>query len=162
MKKVRAKRLATKALSLMGELQVESSADLVHGMKKTYARGRRCHDKALSRGDDALHELRKRVKYHRYQLRLISPVFRKVLGAERKVAKKISDQLGADHDLAVLEQRLLNSNMNEEQRDLLIALTNRKRCALQRSALKQSALLFAETPKHKSRRVLKYITEARS
>jgi CHAD domain-containing protein len=52
------------------------------------------------------HEWRKRVKYYRYQLKLLRDFWKPVMEALRREAVKLSDDLGDDHDLAVLVEYL--------------------------------------------------------
>ncbi len=83
--------------------RVRSFRTLEKGLYQTLHRAARRLHAAELRDDELLHELRRHLKYHRYQLRLLMPNYRRVLDAERRVAKVISDLLGDDHDLAVLD-----------------------------------------------------------
>ncbi len=138
--------------------RVKSTITLRRGLKKTLRRAKRLSRKAQRRDDETLHQLRKRVKYHRYHLRLLRPGFRPVLKAERKVAKRVSDMLGDDHDLAVLTQVLREDKVLEESLTKLAPLIRRRREELQSEALCLCALLFSEKPKHRSKRLVDYFT----
>jgi CHAD domain-containing protein len=64
--------------------------------------------KAAVRGasDENLHEWRKRTKELRYQLELLSPLWPAAMKRRARRAKKLSDVLGDDHDLAVFRDLL--------------------------------------------------------
>lgn len=75
------------------------------GLEETYQRCITEMDTALREyTDDAFHEWRKVVKYHRYHCRLLGPVWTPVMRARHKQTQKLSEYLGDDHDLAVMRQ----------------------------------------------------------
>ena len=55
---------------------------------------------------EAMHEWRKRVKYHSYHLRLLEPVWPAMLKAQVGAAKRLEELLGDHHDLDVFMQTL--------------------------------------------------------
>ncbi len=72
------------------------------GLGRVYRRGRHCLAQARRSGDTAtLHELRKRTKYLRHQLELLSAGCPEMLSAHEQLAHSLTDALGFDHDLAV-------------------------------------------------------------
>src|SRR5690606_4414503 len=76
---------------------------LAAGLTKTYERCRRDLKQARkSPTPEALHEWRKRVKYHWHHTRLLENAWPEFFAAVGEVAKRASDRLGDDHDLAVL------------------------------------------------------------
>jgi CHAD domain-containing protein len=80
---------------------------LSDGLKKTYKDGRKALRAAEDApSDDGLHEWRKRVKDHRYQISLLRPTWKPVMKAWHREAVRLSDLLGEDHDLAVLTDTL--------------------------------------------------------
>jgi CHAD domain-containing protein len=80
---------------------------LAGGLAKTYGRCRdRLADAAADPTTASLHEWRKRVKYHRYHLKLVHEAWPQVLGAHRQQLHELSDLLGDDHDLALLRTTL--------------------------------------------------------
>ena len=129
---------------------------LAPGLKKTYGRGRKAM-RAVEEdpSTEALHEWRKRVKYHRYHVRVLRSVWSPVWGAWRDELHGLSSLLGDDHDLAVF-----GSVLTEEaaafpsDRDLqaLLGLADRRRAELQAEAFPLARRLFAEKPKHLARR----------
>jgi CHAD domain-containing protein len=128
------------------------------GLRRTYRRARAAMATARERPTtENLHEWRKRVKYHRYHLKLLRPAWHPVVQAQRKQVKDLSSLLGDDHDLAVLERRLdrgdLDGGLN---RDLLTGLILERRAQLQREAFDVGELAFAEKPKALSKRLRRY------
>jgi CHAD domain-containing protein len=77
------------------------------GLANTHDRARKAM-KAAVRGasDENLHEWRKRTKELRYQLELLSPLWPAAMKRRARRAKKLSDVLGDDHDLAVFRDLL--------------------------------------------------------
>ena len=81
-----------------------------NGFFKTYARARKAMQHAMKHPNaERYHEWRKRVKYHRYQVRLLRQLWPELMDALGKEVKRLSDLLGEDHDLAVLQQEFLAS-----------------------------------------------------
>ena len=77
------------------------------GLRRVYARGRR--GLARCQKDPAVihfHEWRKRVKYLRFHIRILSPVWPPVLGGVTGELVVLSELLGLDHDLAELHRTL--------------------------------------------------------
>ena len=95
---------------------------IAKGLAKTYHRAReRAFEAGDARDDDELfHEWRKRVKYHRYHMDLLAPIWPEVLEAREDLCHRLTDSLGDDHDLVVLRACL------NEQRELtpLIAVVD--------------------------------------
>lgn len=80
---------------------------LARGMAKTYGRARqalrRCHREPAA---EAFHELRKRVKYLRFQHEAIAPAAPSVLEPTVDLLDRLGDALGDDHDLVALVEWL--------------------------------------------------------
>src|SRR3954447_13061300 len=77
------------------------------GIAKAYKRGRKAFRRAVAKPtNENLQELRKRVKDVWYHDRLLRDAWPVVLAASADQAHALSDRLGADHDLAVLDERL--------------------------------------------------------
>ncbi len=80
---------------------------VVKGLRRSYKRGSQSFDRARrSRDDTQWHEWRKRTKDVWYHMRLIEPAWPAVFGAMVTECDDLADQLGEDHDLVVIEQRL--------------------------------------------------------
>ncbi len=121
---------------------------LTGGFGKTYGR---CRDRLADVRQDpttaGLHEWRKRVKYHRYHLRILEPVWPRVWGARRKAVHDLSDLLGDDHDLAVLRGVLVSRPaLDRDAVRVLVAAADLRRAELQQAALPLGTRLFAASP----------------
>ncbi|MEQ8767325.1 MAG: CHAD domain-containing protein [Planctomycetota bacterium] len=130
----------------------EGGFDVVgDGLERTYSRGRQAMKKARdSRVDEDWHEWRKRVKYHWYHTRVLEGVWPRVLDRWSSEIKRLSDLLGDDHDLAVLENELVDGCLSEvgtpRDRQVFAALGANRRADLQSEAVSLGAILYAESP----------------
>jgi CHAD domain-containing protein len=101
----------TLARSLAGERErflerpPTEEAAIWQGLRLTYGRARRAAADAHT--TEQRHEWRKRVKDLRYQVRFLQPLWPATLGPHEKALHHLSDLLGEDHDLAVLDQWLM-------------------------------------------------------
>jgi CHAD domain-containing protein len=126
------------------------------GVHRTYRRARRAMNRALASWDDHdLHEWRKRVKYARYQLRLLLDLWEPMLDARRKALHRMTDLLGEDHDLAVLKKSLTDRGPVEGLTDVIGAIDAR-RTELQAQMPGLGRRLFAEKPSAFVRRLRTY------
>jgi CHAD domain-containing protein len=137
-----------------------TSKDLLHAVGRTYRHGKRAMKAALdSADDDALHEWRKRAKDLRHQLAILQPLWPAMLAALADESHTLGNHLGADHDLAVLNN-LLNQELHnvgsKADRQALAALIQRRRQTLQKKARQLGRRLYAEKPKHFIRRLSAY------
>jgi CHAD domain-containing protein len=116
------------------------------GFAKTCRRARKAMAVAAEDGTSGdFHEWRKRVKYHRYHLQLLIPVWPRVMKARYLEAKHLSDLLGDDHDLAVLRGALEEEPGGDgAERAALIALTRQRSAELRAEALTLGRRLFVE------------------
>lgn len=120
------------------------------GVAKTYGRGR---DACVAAADCAtaerFHELRKRVKYTWYHLRLLRDAAPWVLAPLADRFHDLSDGLGDAHDLAVLGDQL-RSNPDAFGGDAIVGeavvLADGFRQRLERRSLVVAARLYAEEP----------------
>jgi CHAD domain-containing protein len=106
-----------------------------------------------------LHEWRKQIKHHRYQVRLFQHAWPAMLEAHCEELKRLADLLGDDHDLVVLRQTITEHALVEpaaKTLDELFELLERRRRELQAEAIPLGRLLFAEKPKHLTRRFMHY------
>src|SRR5436305_1632649 len=102
---------------------------------------------AQSLDDDAVHDIRRRLKRVRAALRLIQSALIKGLIDE---ARSLGDLLGDDHDLAVLMEMLEDHAEQIPDRDeaeKLAQAAQRRRRQLQVEARELGQRLFAERPK---------------
>jgi CHAD domain-containing protein len=130
---------------------------------RAYARGREAF--ALARATpepELLHAWRKRTKDLWYHQRLLAPAWPDVLGAQAEAAHELSELLGDDHDLAVLDQRLADDAAPlapavDAQRGELRALVAHRSGELRADAARLGRRLYAESPKAFARRLARYV-----
>jgi CHAD domain-containing protein len=130
------------------------------GFAESYRRGRKAL-RAVIAGPTAenLHEWRKQIKYHRYQVRLFQAAWPTMIEAHYKELKRLSDLLGDNHDLVVLQQAICaagTTDIGAESLDGLQRLIERRRNELQAEAIPLGRLLFAEKPKRLTERFRRY------
>lgn len=125
-------------------------AAIAPGLRRVYRRGRRGMARSVeTRSVEDLHEWRKRVKYLRYQMEALSPMYPRLLRATAKSLDDLGEMLGDDHDLAVLGDIIIanpESCRDERERWMLIALIHERRANLQAQALTHGTALYGEQP----------------
>jgi CHAD domain-containing protein len=136
---------------------------LQHGLAKTYRRGLKAMDRAYQDPNvETFHEWRKRAKYLRYHLRLLQPVWPRLLKRTRSEVKTLGDLLGDDHDLAVLEDMLSVALSDDAGRmDVLTALMRQRSVQLRDQTLWFGRRSYAEKPKAFRKRIGRYWDAAR-
>ena len=73
------------------------------GLRRVYHRGRKAlPEPGADPTTEELHRWRKQVKYLRYQLETLAPLWPEVVGAEAQRLSDLGEVLGRDHDLATL------------------------------------------------------------
>jgi CHAD domain-containing protein len=117
------------------------------GLRKVYRQGRQALDAVRSDAtDESLHEWRKRAKDLRYELELLQAVWPEMIKPLAEQAHHLTDLLGEDHDLAVL--RVLAEEEADEASpidgELLFALIDERRSALQREGIELGQKLYEE------------------
>jgi CHAD domain-containing protein len=132
-------------------LQQDGFTALRQGVKGVYKRGRQSSANALAQPSvEHLHEWRKDVKYLRYQIRLLKPIWSTVLGKLGDELETLGEYLSEDHDLALLRQCVLEpAEPTDNRMDLeaLIALIDRRRGELQGDAKWLGERVYAERPR---------------
>jgi len=126
-------------------LDLPEAHAIAAGLTKTYRRGRRAMVQALRDDDpDVWHEWRKRAKYHRYHTELLLTSDPKVLKDHRTACKRLTDALGADHDLIALEEFLdiHGDLLGRIGRGTVRRLIRRRRAGLRREAARLGATVF--------------------
>jgi len=130
------------------------------GLLKSYRKGRTAYRQCRSNPDEAdFHVWRKRVKEHYYHISLLLSAWTGELEGRQHSLKQLSDLLGDDHDLLVLEQQV-----NSAPKDFgtggevehLLDLIYRRRQQVQSSALSIGARLYAENPLAHIKRLAAY------
>ena len=124
------------------------------GLRRVYRRGRRrmalAYDQPTT---EHFHDWRKRVKYFWYHLLILQPLWQTANGphADGQWAEQVhllSDYLGLEHDLAVLQDVILHEDIAAEtaESNLLLALIAHERGRLQAKARPLGETLYAATP----------------
>ena len=126
--------------------------DLLKSASKTYRRGRHAMKAALaaSEDDEALHTWRKQVQRHWRHTLLFAQAWPKEARARTKLARKLSNDLGQHHDLAVLREMILaNRAAFRSARDVrtLCACIKAQQAELVSEAASRGECLYAEKPK---------------
>ncbi|MDT0686152.1 CHAD domain-containing protein [Autumnicola psychrophila] len=136
-------------------------AVILPSLKRVYERGADALEEAYANPNAAtFHEWRKRAEYlwhHSELLQDVWPGLFKTLEAEIHL---LADYLGDDHDLMVLDEKLLNSDFNfkdEKQKEMIHALIKEYSDHLRTNAELQGALIYAEKPKAFKNRIKKYL-----
>lgn len=139
----------------------EGAAAITGGLGRTYARGHREFTEALEAGTaEAFHEWRKRVKYHWYHMRILRNVWSPVVRARRDELDRLSDILGDEHDLAVMQELIAEEPCafaGFRTIQALLGLIERRRMELQRQAQLLGERVYAEEPDHFEERFGTYI-----
>ena len=120
------------------------------GLRRSYRRGgATMRDAVADPTVERLHEWRKRVKDLWYHLRILTPAWPAVVEALAEEAHVLSEQLGDDHDLAMLATAARDhADAFAEPLDLdaLVDAIDDRRSELQRSATSLGRRLYADEP----------------
>jgi len=132
-------------------LETEDFSTLRQGVRRVYRRGRRAMN--VSKADpttENLHEWRKRVKYLRYQMRILNPLEPVIVRELAVDLDTLSDLLGLDHDLAELSAILQTTpsllSSKKELRTLLSRI-DLYRLELQADAFELGERIYREGPR---------------
>jgi CHAD domain-containing protein len=129
-------------------------ADLARELAVAYARAR---DAVPADWTDAsaelLHELRKRVVAHRYQMELVEPLWPRMGKLWIGEAQRLRDRLGAHHDLSMLAGLLAPHQLLARWRSRLGGPIAARQAVHAAASAKLAGRLFAERPKAFRRRL---------
>lgn len=129
---------------------------LARGLEKTYRRARDAMELAANQpADENLHELRKRVKYHRYHARLLENLWPEMFVSLHNEAERLSEPLGDDHDLAALRRLVLADPEQFGGLDLVrfyVMLIDGRRYQLQTRAFDIANEICTDKPKQVAKR----------
>jgi CHAD domain-containing protein len=106
-----------------------------------------------------LHEWRKQVKYLRYQIEVLQPLWPERMEELATEADRMGDLLGDDHDLAVLRQMLTRDPRpvaDGGEGEALLALIDRRRAELEQEVLLLGERFFQDRPRELARRLKGY------
>ncbi len=128
------------------------------GLTRSYRDGRNAMRTAFRSTDaDDWHEWRKRVKDHWYHVRLLRNAWKPVMKACEKELETLSDLLGEEHDLAVLDERVADlQDSPTEMTSRLREAIARRRENLRSAARPLGARVYAEKPKPLKKRFRHY------
>jgi CHAD domain-containing protein len=120
------------------------------GLRATHGRGRREMVTAYKTSrPEHFHLWRKRVKYLKHQMEILTPMWPEVMIGMAITLDRIADLLGQDHDLAGLLQLLAGRPdlcPNPIERSLMNALAQQRRSDLQTASRILGRRVYAESP----------------
>ena len=119
-------------------IQQESFQAISGGLHRVYQRGRNCMARAVQTTNaETLHDWRKRVKYLWHQLEIIQPIWPTMLTELAEALHMLSSHLGDEHDLAELQQLLIQnpSWLPDEHHQQLLAMIAYRRQECQNAIL---------------------------
>jgi CHAD domain-containing protein len=119
------------------------------GLHQTYAQGRDAMNAAIRDcTDEAFHEWRKRAKDVRYEIELLTRAWPEIMESMADAAHHLTDLLGQDHDLAVLQdisENELKESVPKDEQELLKPLAAQRRSDLQKEARELGRKIYAES-----------------
>lgn len=133
---------------------------LCEAFAATYRRGRRALRRASARPDaERLHALRKAVKHHLYQLRVLTVLWPAPLTALAAEVDRAAELLGAHHDGELLRAVLPSAGADRRAVETLLGA---RQTALAEQSLALCRRLYAEPARHWRRRLGAYLRAAAS
>lgn len=133
------------------------------GLRDCFARGRRKLSQVEAETtDERLHSLRTQAKRYQNQLAFFEPLWPRVLRAERYEITRMTEALGDDHDLSLLEAKLRTAEMDLELRRFLEDACAARKAVLRERAGKIARRVFAESPKGLAARFARYYAAFRA
>ncbi len=130
---------------------------LSRGLEDSYRAGRRALAKATDKpATETVHELRKTVQWHWRQMSLLSRAWPDEFQARIAAARALSQILGDDHDLAMLEQSAHSLGLSAAQLAEILRICQTRQSALRAIAEPLCGRLLAETPGAFQRRMAAY------
>src|SRR5262245_12670801 len=98
-------------------IQQDGFSVLKQGVKRVHKKGRQSLVNSSGQPTvENFHEWRKDVKYLRYQIRVLKPIWSTMLGKLEDELETLGEYLSEDHDLALLRQRVLEpAEVNDNQ-----------------------------------------------
>jgi CHAD domain-containing protein len=127
------------------------------GLERSYRRARRAFTEAYRQPtDEAFHEWRKGAQAHWRQMTLLSRAWPDYLGARAVEARRLSQLLGDDHDLAILIAFVHSdaaAGLRGEEAALVERAARRRQAELREAAKPRGERLFAASPKRLRRSI---------
>lgn len=135
------------------------------GLEQTFRRARAAFDASYDEpSDERFHDLRKGVQQHWRHMALLRRAWPEVADARLATARRLSQILGDDHDLAILAARLESPPLAEiphRDRRTILKLAARRQDELRAQARPMGERLFADGPRSVGRRFATYWNAAR-
>src|SRR5438093_8583918 len=131
-------------------------AALGSGLRRVYRAGRKLLAEVRSNpSDERLHEWRRQAKYLWHQLEMLEPIAPTRIKTLARRTHRLSDQLGQDHDLALLKNRVRRSGARvpRTEIDAISRLIDRRREELRAKAVGLGARVYDERPRRFSERL---------
>jgi CHAD domain-containing protein len=133
---------------------------LGQGLEHVYRQARQAYgDTTADPTIENLHEWRKQAKYLRYQLEVLGPIWPERIQELADEADRMGELLGEDDDLAMLRQILTDDPDrfgDEGDREMLLALIDRRRVELEQEGMLLGRRFFQETSRDFARRLKGY------
>ena len=138
---------ATLALECWPLERIAFSA-LAHELARTYRQARRAipNDWPQARAEQ-IHELRKKVVAHRYQMELLEPLWPRMTKVWVSELQRLRDRLGHHHDLEMLKAQTAARQPVAPWRELILPAIRNRQAAHAEEAARLAGRLFAERPK---------------
>lgn len=131
-------------------IPAEEPEDLLPGLHRVYKRGYKMYRKSARKpSPENYHTWRKRIKYLRYQLRVLRKVWPPFFKTWEEELHELSDLLGTDRDLMMLRDVLQEKReafSDEKNRHTVQSLIAGQRQALQQHALLMGRKLYSLKP----------------
>jgi CHAD domain-containing protein len=135
-------------------LDAVTFAELADMLTTTYRRARRAIPQSWSKPEaEELHELRRRVVEHRYQMELIEPVWPRLARIWVDEAQRLRNRLGKYQDLEVLTAKAAPHQPLAHWRSKLMPTIGHRQGEHVQAARRLATRLFAEPPKGFRRRL---------
>lgn len=140
--------------------------DVLAGVTRAYERGQEALAQTRAKPTpERLHAWRKRAKDLWYHQRLLAPAWPDVLGAHAEAAHELTELLGHNHDLAVLAERLKDTDRPlplapEAARAELLTLVAHCSTELRAAAWQLGDRIYTESPKAFARRLTRIVHAA--
>ena len=125
--------------------------EIGRGLRRVYSRGRKAMKTALKTPlPECLHAWRKQAKYLWHELQTLEAMEPEAIGALAQRAQRLSDDLGDDHDLVVLGERvhaLRSAFPGPDDAAALLALIDRSHRQLRKMAFLTGRRMYREKPR---------------
>lgn len=145
---VREMMVEAKVRALRWTLEGSGAEALSGGLGDTYGRARKAMKAARrKRSAEAFHEWRKRIKYHGYHARLLTPAWEGPIAAHHAAADALGKLLGDHHDLDVFAQTLAEAPDgygSAADIEVFVALMDEQRKGLETAAFEIGGRLLCE------------------